>query len=81
MPEMLPKNVSGQVTALINSFGALGAFVGTYFVGLLQAYTGSSRASFLLMAVSVMLPASLSFAFEDHPTAPLATLPDPVEPI
>jgi sugar phosphate permease len=81
MPEMLPKNVSGQVTALINSFGALGAFVGTYFVGLLQAYTGSSRASFLLMAVSVMLSGIIILCLRGPSNDTLATLPDPVEPI
>jgi len=26
MPEMLPRNVAGEVTALVNSFGALGGF-------------------------------------------------------
>jgi sugar phosphate permease len=81
MPEMLPKNVSGQVTALVNSFGALGAFVGTYFVGLLQAYTGSSRASFLLMAVSVMLSGIIILCLRGPSNDTLATLPDPVEPI
>jgi sugar phosphate permease len=80
MPEMLPKNVSGQVTALINSFGALGGFVGTYFVGLLQAYTGSSRASFLLMAVSVTLSGIIILCLRGPSNNTLATLPDPIEP-
>jgi sugar phosphate permease len=85
MPEMLPRDVSGPVTALVNSFGALGAFVGTYLVGLLQAYTGSPRASFLLMAVSVFLSGLIILCLRGPSNDTLATLPDldtdPVEPI
>ncbi len=51
IPERLPRNVTGEVMALINSCGALGGFVGTYFVGFLQTLTGSSKAGFLFMAV------------------------------
>jgi sugar phosphate permease len=53
IPELLPRNVAGQVTALVNSFGALGGFAGTWLVGLLQARTGDSRAGFLLMSASL----------------------------
>ncbi|MGD0442735.1 MAG: MFS transporter [Edaphobacter sp.] len=81
MPEMLPKNVSGQVTALVNSCGALGAFVGTYFVGMLQAYTGSYRASFLLMAIAVFVSGIIILCLRGPSNDTLATLPDPVEPI
>jgi sugar phosphate permease len=80
MPEMLPKNVSGQVTALVNSFGALGAFVGTYVVGILQGYTGSSRASFMLMSVSVFISGVIILCLRGPSNDTLATLPDPVEP-
>jgi sugar phosphate permease len=55
MPEILPKNVAGPVTALVNSSGALGGFAGTWFVGLLEARTGNSRAGFLLMSISLVL--------------------------
>jgi sugar phosphate permease len=55
IPEILPKNVAGEVMALINSCGALGGFVGTWFVGLLEAHTGNSKAGFLLMSISLML--------------------------
>ncbi len=48
--ESLPKNVLDEVLGLINSSGALGAFAGAWFVGLLQARTGDSRAGFLLMS-------------------------------
>jgi sugar phosphate permease len=81
MPEMLPKNVSGQVTALVNSCGALGAFVGTYLVGILQGYTGSSRASFMLMAISVFISGVLMLCLRGPSNDTLATLPNPVEPI
>jgi sugar phosphate permease len=55
VPEMLPKNVAGEVIALINSCGALGGFTGTWLVGLLQALTGNSRAGYLVMSMSLML--------------------------
>src|SRR5882724_8628789 len=55
VPEMLPKNVAGEVMALVNSCGALGGFVGTWFVGLLEARTGNSKAGFLLMSVCLMV--------------------------
>ena len=54
VPEMLPRNVAGETIALINCCGALGGFFGTWLVGVLQAYTGSSQAGFLLMAISVV---------------------------
>lgn len=48
--ERLPRNVAGGAIALINSFGALGSFAGSYAVGWLDAATGNADASFLLMA-------------------------------
>ena len=48
--ESIPRNVLNEVLALINSIGALGAFAGSWLVGLLQAQTGDSRAGFLLMS-------------------------------
>jgi MFS-type transporter involved in bile tolerance (Atg22 family) len=47
--------------ALINSCGALGAFVGSWLVGLLQALTGNSRAGFLFMSASLMLAGGIIF--------------------
>jgi sugar phosphate permease len=55
IPEVLPSNVAGEVTALVNSLGALGSFLGSWLVGWLQGYTGSSKAGFLLMSASLML--------------------------
>ena len=59
IPERLPRSVAGEVMALINSCGALGGFVGTYFVGFLRAVTGNSRAGFLLMSVALICSAVL----------------------
>ena len=59
VPEMLPENVAGEVMALINGFGALGAFVGTWLVGLLQAVTGNSQAGFLFMSASLLIGGAL----------------------
>jgi sugar phosphate permease len=56
--ESLPANVAGQSIAFINSCGALGAFGGSYFVGLLQGYTGSSKTSFLAMSAFLVLSAT-----------------------
>jgi MFS-type transporter involved in bile tolerance (Atg22 family) len=41
--------------ALINCIGGLGGFFGTYLVGVLQTYTGSPAAGFLLMSLSLIL--------------------------
>jgi len=54
VPELLPRNVVGETIALINCCGALGGFFGTWLVGVLQTYTGNSRAGFLLMSGSVV---------------------------
>jgi sugar phosphate permease len=81
MPEMLPKNVSGQCTALVNSCGALGSFVGVYLVGILQTRTGSSRAGFLLMSVSVFLAGLIMLCLRGPSKDTLATLPEEIEPI
>ncbi len=53
--EFMPKNVAGSATAMINSFGALGGFVGAYLVGFLNGVTGSPNASYALMAGSLVI--------------------------
>jgi sugar phosphate permease len=60
IPEILPRNVAGGAMALINSFGALGSFVGTYVVGYLNAETGGFGASYIFMAGSLLLSAILT---------------------
>ena len=59
VPEMLPKNVAGEVMALINSCGALGGFAGTWIVGGLQALTGNSRAGYFVMSMSLLLAGAI----------------------
>ncbi|MEO6684512.1 MAG: MFS transporter [Dyadobacter sp.] len=53
--EILPKNVSGGALGLINSIGALGSFTGAYLVGYLNGKTGGFEASYILMAVALLL--------------------------
>lgn len=60
IPELLPANVSGGAMALINSFGALGSFLGAYLVGYLNGITGSFGASYLFMAGSLFLAALIT---------------------
>jgi nitrate/nitrite transporter NarK len=54
IPERIPKEATGVVMAMVNSCGALGSFVGSYSVGLLQAVTGNARAGYLLMSFSLV---------------------------
>jgi sugar phosphate permease len=67
IPEIVPKNVAAETFAAVNSCGALGAFVGSWVVGLLQARTGNSRAGFLLMAVSLIISGILILFIKDAP--------------
>jgi len=61
-PEILPRNVSGEAMALINSMGALGSFVGVYVVGYLNGATGGDGASFIFMAVCLVVAVILTIA-------------------
>jgi nitrate/nitrite transporter NarK len=65
IPERLPRNVTAEVLALVNSAGALGGFFGTYVVGMLQAITGNSRAGYLLMSLSLVLSAIILLFLRD----------------
>jgi sugar phosphate permease len=69
VPERVPGNVTAEVLALINSFGALGAFVGSYLVGFLHAATGDERASYMLMSLSVLCSALLILTLRTTPVA------------
>jgi sugar phosphate permease len=62
VPERTPRAMAGEVFAMVNSSGALGAFAGSYLVGLLQALTHSSQASYLFMAISFLIAALITFA-------------------
>lgn len=59
IPERVPRSAAAEVLALVNSAGALGAFVGSYFVGWLEAVTGNARAGYLLMAGALVCSAVL----------------------
>jgi sugar phosphate permease len=61
VPDMLPKNVAGEVMALINGCGALGGFFGIWIVGLLAAYTGNSRSGILCLSLSLILSGVMIF--------------------
>lgn len=50
MAEMLPRNVAGEAMALVNSFGALGAFMGSMVFGLLKNQYHAYGPSFLFGA-------------------------------
>jgi nitrate/nitrite transporter NarK len=67
VPERVPGNVTAEVLALINSFGALGAFVGSYLVGFLHAVTGDERAGYMLMSLSLMCSALLILKLRTTP--------------
>jgi sugar phosphate permease len=56
--EFLPANVAGGAIALINSLGALGAFVGIYIVGDLSGAAGNFHNAYIFLSAS-LLPAAL----------------------
>jgi sugar phosphate permease len=70
--DTLPANVAGGAFALINSMGALGSFVGAYGVGLLNGMTGSSGASYLMMAAGLVVTAVLVLIMPKRAPVPRA---------
>jgi sugar phosphate permease len=58
--EVLPRNVAAGAIALINSFGALGSFAGSYLVGYLNGSTGSFSASYIFMSGALFLSAVIT---------------------
>ena len=60
LTEILPANVTAGAIALINSFGALGSFAGSYLVGYLNGTTGGFGASYIFMAGSLLLSAVIT---------------------
>jgi sugar phosphate permease len=65
--EILPRNVSAGAIAMINSFGALGSFVGAYIVGYLNGSTGGFGASYIFMAGSLALSALVTIIAVNQP--------------
>ena len=72
IPDRVPREVAGEVFAMVNSSGALGAFVGTYLVGLLHAITGTQSAGYLLMSLSLLASALLLIRLPKVPASPVA---------
>ncbi|MBN8825758.1 MULTISPECIES: MFS transporter [unclassified Spirosoma] len=68
IPDLLPKNVAGGAMALINSFGALGSFIGAYVVGYLNGTTGGFGASYIFMAGSLFLSAIITLIAVKSPS-------------
>lgn len=54
IPELIPKNVLGISIGMINCSGALGSFLGAWFVGYLNGVTGTPSASYTLMAMALI---------------------------
>jgi sugar phosphate permease len=70
VPEMLPSTVAGEVMALVNSFGALGGFAGTWLVGWLQALTGNARAGFLSMSLALIAAGAITLCLPSTRRSP-----------
>jgi hypothetical protein len=60
--------------ALVNSFGALGGFVGAYLVGWLDGRFGSGPA-FVFMAAAVLLAGLLMLVVPDSKVVPADPIP------
>jgi sugar phosphate permease len=72
--ELFPAADSGAAIGMINAFGGLGGFVGTYIVGALGG--GSSAVPFIFLAACLFLAALLMFAVRPAATrqgAPTST--------
>jgi sugar phosphate permease len=74
IPEVVPRNVTAEVLALVNSSGALGSFAGSWLVGLLHARTGNPKAGYLLMAASLILSGLLQLGLKTKRRAPASTV-------
>lgn len=72
LPEILPANVAGESMAFVNSLGALGSFVGAFFVGWLDGVSGGNGAGFLFMAAALVIAAVLTAVVRMPRTAPHA---------
>lgn len=79
IPELLPRELAAPAVALVNSLGAVGGFVGSYLVGWLNGTTGSTDASFLLMAACLLGAAALMFVVKAPRTGATTTTEIPTE--
>ncbi len=60
VPEMVSRNVAGESMALINTMGAAGGLVGTWFVGWLNYATHGPGAGFMCMGSALVLAGFLT---------------------
>ncbi|PXZ06409.1 MFS transporter [Gilliamella apicola] len=65
VPELIPKNVLGISIGTINCSGALGSFLGAWFVGYLNGITGSPNTSYTLMACSLLGAVILMYSIKN----------------
>jgi sugar phosphate permease len=70
--EFLRRDVAAPAVGLVNSFGALGAFAGSYLVGWMNDLTGTTGASFLLLASSLAAAAVLMWFVRPESRPPAA---------
>ena len=76
IPDIVPRSASGESMAMINSMGALGSFVGTYFVGYLTSVTGAPNDGFLFMALCLIGAAVLTMLVHTRPAGDVRMSPD-----
>ncbi|MEU3713419.1 MFS transporter [Streptomyces catenulae] len=81
---LAPAGISGAAVAMVNSFGALGSFAGTYLVGWVRGTSLGDAGAFAMMAVGALLSAGLTLTVREPRTAtePLGTVtgqPEPAE--
>ena len=76
IPELLPRNVSGVSMGMINSFGALGAFLGAWLVGYLNGVTGGPGVSYTFMAIALLSSVVLMYCVraQNETTSPSAEM-------
>lgn len=60
IPELFPAADAAPATGMINAFGGLGGFIGTYIVGALGG--GTSALPFVFLAACLLVAALLMFA-------------------
>ena len=75
IPELLPAADAAPAVGMINAFGALGGFVGTYLVGALGG--GTSAVPFLFLAACLLAAALLMLAVRRPDQARQAARPAP----
>ncbi|WP_405477706.1 MFS transporter [Streptomyces sp. NBC_00009] len=68
---LAPAGVSGAAVAMVNSFGALGSFAGTYLVGWVRGTSLGDAGAFAFMAAGALVSAALMLAVhEPRPSGP-----------